>query len=85
MNVPYLGGAVSYKRGTPVDSPDCEPALGGEHERPVPGLGFRLWGVFSFFFTLVTGPGRSLSLKLSDRKQGVGFRVYGPWKIVDLP
>jgi len=46
---------------------------------PVPGLGFsnpkrwsRAEGFFFFFFTLVTGPRRSLSLKLSDTK------VYEP-------
>ena len=52
------GKAISYEQGTPVTH------------------GFRASGLkdfFCFFFvTLVTGPGRSLSLKLSDT------RVYEP-------
>ena len=28
-------------------------------------MGFQVWGFFFFFFTLVTGPRRSLNLKLS--------------------
>ena len=35
--------------------------------------------VFFFFFTLVTGPGRSLSLKLSDVSPGALRLVFWAW------
>ena len=43
-----------------------------EHSREMGEMEARMRQVFFFFFTLVTGPGRSLSLKLSDA------RVYEP-------
>jgi len=55
-------GAVSYERGTPVP----RGFWGSENIRRPPS------GRCFFFFTLVTGPRRSLSLKLSDE------RVYEP-------
>ena len=52
------GGSVSYERGTPVRAMQ-------ERDR---AFGRQRQDIFFFFFTLVTGPRRSLSLKLSDTR-----------------
>ena len=80
------GVGVSYERGTPgIPTLGTLSPRGGPGQDPVltgasQGLGKRLGGkatalvavADNFFFTLVTGPRRALSLKLSDT------RVYEP-------
>jgi len=59
---PWRGGGLQRPASSPRASPLARARC----------VWNRLWGFFFFFFTLVTGPSRSLSLKLSDT------RVYEP-------
>ena len=72
------GGAIPYWRGTPVQqASDSSSPEKSRSRMQGPGGALFLMGevplYFFFFFTLVTGPRRSLSLKLCDT------RVYEPY------